>query len=531
MADVSAVGAGKLKVFISCSPTDEDFALELLAGLQLAGFEPYLDKHDIAGGEDWRVRLGRLIEEADTVVFVISRDALASERCAWEVERAAALKKRVLPIVWRRVEETHVPPPIKQLNYIFFDRPLMSLPSLIALATALRTDIDWVREHTRLGEAARRWEQRERAEAMLLRGDELAAAKAWLASHPKYAPDPTLLHHEFIKAAEDAESARGLAERRRLDAMIAALEREKAALRKGQRALAAATGLFAGIIVATIAWHEQDFLKERYYWHVAMRPSVLSGDREKEKAATPGHDFKECANGCPTMIVVPAGKFTMGSAETEKDRSKDEGPQHEVTIAKPFAVGRTDVTYAEWDSCVAAGACPKVRDNGWGRGDRPVILVSWEEVKGYVAWLQRITGKDYRLLSEAEWEYAARAGNPGRWSFGDDEIQLGDYAWFKRNSEGMTQPVATKMPNAFGLYDMLGNVSQFVEDPYHRDYDGAPSDGAVWGEGGDASRRVVRGGSWYDDLGVNLRSASRDWNSTDNRSNALGFRVGRTLTP
>jgi formylglycine-generating enzyme required for sulfatase activity len=531
MADVSALGARKLKVFISCSPTDEDFAQELLAGLQLAGFEPYLDKHDIAGGEDWRVRLGRLIEEADTVVFVLSRDALASERCAWEVERAAALKKRVLPIVWRRVEEAHVPPRIKQLNYIFFDRPLMSLPSLIALATALRTDIDWVREHTRLGEAALRWDQRGRAQAMLLRGDELAAAKAWLASHPKYAPDPTLLHHEFIKAAEDAESARGLAERRRLDAMIAALEREKAALRKGQRALAAATGLFTCIIVGTIAWYEQDFLKERYYWHVVMHPSVLSGDREKEKAAKPGHDFRECANGCPTMIVVPAGKFTMGSPETEKDRSKDEGPQHEVAIVKPFAVGRTDVTFAEWDSCVAAGACPKVPDNGWGRGDRPVILVSWEEAKGYVAWLKRITGKDYRLLSEAEWEYAARAGNPGRWSFGDDETQLGDYAWFKPNSEGMTQPVAKKKPNAFGLYDMVGNVSQFVGDPYHRDYDGAPSDGAIWGEGGDASRRVVRGGSWYDDLPVNLRSASRDWSSTDNRSNALGFRVGRTLIP
>jgi hypothetical protein len=122
MADVSAVGARKLKVFIACSPTDEDFAQELLAGLQLAGFDPYLDKHDLAGDEDWRMRLGRLIEEADTVVLVISRDALASERCAWEVERATALKKRLLPIVWRRVEEAHIPPRIKQLNYILGHR-------------------------------------------------------------------------------------------------------------------------------------------------------------------------------------------------------------------------------------------------------------------------------------------------------------------------------------------------------------------------------------------------------------------------
>src|SRR5215471_10525085 len=105
----------------------------------------------------------------------------------------------------------------------------------------------------------------------------------------------------------------------------------------------------------------------------------------------------------------------MGSRENDND-----GPQHEVTIAKPFAVGRTDVTFAEWDICVAAGACPTVSDNGWGRGNRPVILVSWAEARGYVTWLKRVTGKDYRLLSEAEWEYSARAGHQARWSFGDD---------------------------------------------------------------------------------------------------------------
>jgi len=138
-------------------------------------------------------------------------------------------------------------------------------------------------------------------------------------------------------------------------------------------------------------------------------------------AAKPGSDFKECATGCPTMIVVPAGKFTMGSPKTEKDRSEDEGPQHEVTIAKAFAVGRTVVTFAEWDICVSAGACPKVSDEERGRGDRPVTYVNWEEAVGYVTWLKRITDKDYRLLSEAEWEYAARAGSQGRWSFGDDE--------------------------------------------------------------------------------------------------------------
>src|SRR5262249_47662921 len=133
------------------------------------------------------------------------------KRCAWEVDRTATLKKRLLPIVFRRVDEAleaQVSPLLKQLNYIFFDRPLAFIPSLKTLAEALRTDIEWVREHTRIGEAALRWDARGRAEALLFRGDELAVAKTWLASQPKFALEPTLLHHEFIKAAEDAEAAR-----------------------------------------------------------------------------------------------------------------------------------------------------------------------------------------------------------------------------------------------------------------------------------------------------------------------------------
>jgi formylglycine-generating enzyme required for sulfatase activity len=526
MANAVAAEPGRLKVFISYSRKDEDFAQELLAGLELVGFEPYLDKHDIAAGEDWAARLGRLIEAADTVVFVISPDAVASERCVWEVDHSVSLKKRLLPIVWRRVEEAQVPQSLKQLNYIFFDRPLTFVSSLKALATALRTDHEWVREHTRIGEAALRWHLRGRAEALLLRGEELTAAKAWLVAQPQYAPEPTLLHHEFIKAGDEAEAARTSAERQHLDQMAKALAREKAALRRGQRALAGASGLLACIIVGGVGWYNQDFLKEQYQWRVVTGQSVLTVEQEKEKAAKPGSDFKECANGCPTMVVVPAGKFTMGSSERH-----DEGPQREVTIAKPFAAAKTDVTFAEWDFCVAAGACPRVSDEGSGRGDRPVILVSWAEAKGYVTWLRRMTGKDYHLLSEAEWEYAARAGNQGRWSFGDDEAQLGDYAWFDRNSESKTQPVAKKKPNSFGLYDMHGNVWQWVEDPYHLDYVQAPADGSVWSQGdASASLGVVRGGSWTNNP-LQLRSASREGFQKADRSLLLGFRVGRTLNP
>jgi hypothetical protein len=147
-------GDAKLRVFVSYSRKDDAFAQELVTGLEFGGFQPYLDKHDIAAGEEWETRLGRLIEAADTVVFVISPDAVASECCAWEVKRTTELKKRLLPIVWRAVPEAEVPPRLKQLNYIFFDKPHSFAPSLAALAAALRTDLDWIREHTRLGEAA-----------------------------------------------------------------------------------------------------------------------------------------------------------------------------------------------------------------------------------------------------------------------------------------------------------------------------------------------------------------------------------------
>jgi formylglycine-generating enzyme required for sulfatase activity len=136
-------------------------------------------------------------------------------------------------------------------------------------------------------------------------------------------------------------------------------------------------------------------------------------------AAKPGSDFKECTSGCPVMIVIPAGKFIMGSSENEPDREASEGPQHEVTVAKPFAVSKFEVTFEEWDACVAAAACPRVPDH-WGRGEMPVINVSWGDAKQYVGWLSQLTGKEYRLLTEAEWEYAARAGANTRYSWGDD---------------------------------------------------------------------------------------------------------------
>jgi formylglycine-generating enzyme required for sulfatase activity len=270
------------------------------------------------------------------------------------------------------------------------------------------------------------------------------------------------------------------------------------------------------------------WLRDQYQWHMVMGPSLLTAEQETEMAAKPGSDFRECANACPTMIVVPGGGFMMGSPESEIGRSNNEGPQHEVKIARSFAVSKTEVTFAQWDACRAATACTKASDSNWGRDDRPVVSVSWDDAKEYAAWLSRITGKDYRLLTEAEWEYAARAGSSARFAFGDSEEQLDQYAWYDKNSGAKTQPVAKKNANAFGLHDMHGNAYEWVEDPWHDDYVGAPADGSAWLKNGDGTRRVLRGGSWYNHARF-LRAAFRYGDTTVLRFNFIGFRLARNL--
>ncbi|WP_424630776.1 formylglycine-generating enzyme family protein [Bradyrhizobium sp. SYSU BS000235] len=259
--------------------------------------------------------------------------------------------------------------------------------------------------------------------------------------------------------------------------------------------------------------------------------TVLTARAEKARAAKPGSTFKECAKGCPEMVVIPAGQFTMGSPANDPDRADSEGPQHKVAIAKPFAVSRFEVTFDDWDACTVAFACAQVPDH-WGRGKMPVINVSWEDAKAYVVWLSQVTGKDYRLPTEAEWEYAARAGTTTRYYWGDDAA-AGD-----ANCDGcggdwklqQTSPVGTFKPNAFGLHDMVGNVWEWVEDPWHETYVGAPTDASVWLQDSDPNFRMVRGGSWRNES-ERVRSASRVRRNRLVEFDTLGFRVARTMAP
>jgi formylglycine-generating enzyme required for sulfatase activity len=267
--------------------------------------------------------------------------------------------------------------------------------------------------------------------------------------------------------------------------------------------------------------------------HAQTREAVHPLTAEQERALKPTDSFKEC-DKCPEMVVVPAGSFTMGSPASEVGRYDDEGPQHLVTFAKPFAVGRFAVTFDEWDACVADGGCNGYRpaDEGWGRGRRPVINVSWDDAEAYLSWLARKTGKTYRLPSEAEREYVTRAGTTTAYWWGSS------ISTSQANYDGTrTVSVDSFEPNPWGLYQVHGNVWEWMEDCY-QDYNGAPIDGSArtsgncnpFGIDGFGSGRVVRGGSWiYGARG--LRSAVRGWVFTDSRGSYEGFRVGRTLNP
>jgi formylglycine-generating enzyme required for sulfatase activity len=242
-----------------------------------------------------------------------------------------------------------------------------------------------------------------------------------------------------------------------------------------------------------------------------------------------GTTFRDCPE-CPEMVVVPAGTFMMGSPDNEAGRNGDEGPQHTVSIPEPFAIGRYEVTFAEWEACFAAGGCGHLPgDKGWGHGNRPVINVSWKDAREYVGWLSEKTGHTYRLPSEVEWEYTARAGTHTIYWWGAEVGRNNGNCngcgseWDNKQSA----PVGSFAPNRFGLYDVLGNVWERVEDCYHVGYSGAPGDGSPW-TSRSCRKHVLRGGSWASAPG-DVRSATRGSAGAGARVKLIGFRVARTL--
>ena len=261
----------------------------------------------------------------------------------------------------------------------------------------------------------------------------------------------------------------------------------------------------------------------------------------------PSKVFRDC-DVAPKMTVLPPGKFWMGSPDSEAYRRRDEGPQREVTIPAPFAVGVFEVTFEQWDTCVRMGGCDGLvaDDEGWGREQRPALNINWPSAQSYVRWLSNLTGKRYRLLSESEWEYAARAGSttPNYWEPGAnpcafasmfDQSDSSYHSFDFQDDEVIpctdgfagTAPVGSFRPNAFGLYDMIGNAAEWTQDCYNADYSDGPTDGSVW-ESGLCLFRVARGGGWFFGMAGN-RSAARTPRLSNAATSISGFRVARDL--
>lgn len=265
------------------------------------------------------------------------------------------------------------------------------------------------------------------------------------------------------------------------------------------------------------------------------QPSIVETPKETPKAAPearPGTVLRDCDKTCPSLVVIPAGSFLMGPGPEEGAKSAD--AQRLITFAKPFLLGRTEVTFEEWDACVAGGGCPAIaNDLGWGRGKRPVIGVSWDNAMAYVGWLSTLTGKPYRLPSEAEWEYAARAGTTTAFSTGDTitsrqanfDARQGYAGGEPGEYRRQTTPVGSFPANAFGLHDMHGNAWEWVADNWHGNFFGAPDDGSAW-LGGDVTAHIRRGGSWFNQA-ANLRSHVRVRDTASAVGDTFGFRVAR----
>jgi formylglycine-generating enzyme required for sulfatase activity len=275
--------------------------------------------------------------------------------------------------------------------------------------------------------------------------------------------------------------------------------------------------------------------------HRARGPTITGSRDEVASGATPasagrGGDadrpdlvvFRD-APFAPELVVILAGQFMMGSPEGGEGRSDDERPRHSVAISQRFAIGRNPITFDEYDRFCEAKEQQKPEDRGWGRGRRPAINVSRENAQAYIAWLSEETGRTYRLPSEAEWEYACRAGTTTRYSFGDAITP--DNANYADSGLGRTSEVGAYPANPWGLHDMHGNVFEWVEDDWHENYRGAPADGSAWKEtktGSDPRLCVLRGGSWYFNS-RNCRAAYRYRLVSGNRGSGIGFRVARTL--
>lgn len=343
-----------------------------------------------------------------------------------------------------------------------------------------RTFIAWQQD---LCETLRQYEKSKHSSDLLLRGRSLTDALDWLQKKPEYF---SLREEHFIKASQNRKIR--------------------------QRVAAAIVTCLMLLVIGGTTW-----LWQKGY--------------NLDQAALKIQSVFVSIHVLPQMVLVPGGSFQMG--DVEKLGESWRNPAHEVLV-KPYMMGKYEVTFEEYDRFAIATGRDFPNDQKWGRGRRPVINVSWEDAKAYVEWLSQETGPRYRLLTESEWEYATRSGPKQEgWAGTSKDAQLGEYAVFIENSGNRTAEVGTKLANGFGVYDLSGNVWEWVEDCAHDSYEQAPTDGSVWLEtaGGNCGRRILRGGSWSY-APEDLRASNRLRDFAVNRfSSAIGFRLAQNMDP
>ena len=429
-----------------------------------------------------------------------------------EVLMALAEKKRMAEAARKAVPVEPKPAPRRE--------PVTD-PAEVLLASGLRLS-DWVLlAEDRLGSGEHR--------AVLVEG------AGHLRTHGRFASVESVVERaldglvEGIQVRDERSARTALGSVERLRAVVG----ERAELARIEAKAYARLGGFPEAVSAYRKW--LGLVPASHPERRAMLAAMQRAERG-ERDPVSGERFRDC-DECPELVVVPSGSFMMGSPSSEAGRGADEGPVHRVTIAAPFAVGVYEVTFSEWDACRRSGGCGhNPGDKGWGRGNRPVVNVSWNDAQAYIRWLSSRTGREYRLLSESEWEYAARGGTTGPFHFGstispEQANYDGNYTYGsgrKGRYRERTLPVGSFSPNAFGLHDVHGNVWEWVGDCWNGSYAGASSDGSAWTGSGDCGKRVLRGGSWGIIPGI-LRSANRYRYSAGNRVDDAGFRVARTL--
>lgn len=540
-------------LFISHSSADADTARALVTDFENRGITCWLAARDVAMGSSYQIEIVSAIERCRAVLLLFSDSANRSEHVLREVELAAQGRKPIYPL---RIDASEPAGGLKYMlaNKQWVERKALGNRLAETIERLLASNPDIARPLASVPKTEPAAPPPRSKRPLMIGAGALAICVllagglfAWKAEQDRAAREQATLAQAAQQRAAQERAAQERAAQERAAQERAAQERaaqERAAQERAAQEKAAQERAAQEKAAQERAAQEKAAQERAAQEQAAKAAGGIARGAPSRSQVFSGKPylFQEC-DVCPVMAAIPAGSNLIGSPDTEMGRDRNEEPQQEISIRTAFAVGRSEVSFAEWLACVAEGGCNSFRpgDRGWGYGQRPAIFVSWADARAYVAWLSNKTGAEYRLLSEAEWEYAARgctticrstpfwfgldiakqrANYDSRYSYEDSP---------KAIPLGRTAEVQDSEPNRFGLLHVHGNVAEWVADCWNPKLDGIPKNGSPR-MSGDCQSHVVRGGSWNDHP-KDVRSAARSWMLTTDRTAQVGFRVARTLLP